>query len=188
MSDLHRRMLTTVVITVFGADRPGLVEAVSSCASAHGGNWLESRMLHLGGHFAGIARLEVDEGRRAELTAALRTLGSAGLSVIVHEAGVAPALPAPASAAAAGTAVTIELVGHDRPGIVREIAGALARQGVNVEDLATERTSAPMSGEPMFTARAEVLLPAGLDVAVLRRELERIAADLMVDLTVREGA
>jgi glycine cleavage system regulatory protein len=175
-------MLTTVVITVLGVDRPGIVEAVSSCASSNGGNWLESRMLHLGGHFAGIARLEVDDRRHAQLVAALRSLARNGLDVVVHEAGTPPAPTAPP-----GPAVTIELVGHDRPGIVREISGALARHGVNVEDLATERTSAPMSGEPMFTARAEVLLPPGLGVATLRHELEQIAADLMVDLAVREG-
>ena len=67
-------------------------------------------------------------------------------------------------------------------GIVRAISRALSARGVNVEELATERTSAPMSGEPIFQARATLTLPAGLEAATVRSDLEKIAADLMVDV------
>lgn len=173
-------MITTVVFTVFGADRPGLVEAVAGCVTAHGGNWLESRLLHLGGHFAGIVRAEIDDARHTELLAGLRGLERKGLHVIVHHSGDQGAVKA---ASAGGATARLEVMGHDRPGIVREIASALAARGVNVEELATERVSAPMTGDPMFVARAEVQLPAGLEPAVLRNALEKIAADLMVELT-----
>lgn len=174
-------MITTVVFTVFGADRPGLVEAVAGCVTGHGGNWLESRLLHLGGHFAGIVRAEIDEPRQTELLAALRGLEDKGLHVVVHHSGD-PAAASPASAAG-GLTAKLEVMGHDRPGIVREIASALAARGVNVEELATERVSAAMTGDPMFVARAEVQLPPGLEASVLRAALEKIAADLMVELT-----
>ena len=77
-------------------------------------------------------------------------------------------------------------MGHDRPGIVREISSALAARSVNVEELATERVSAPMTGDPMFVARAKVQLPSGLEAGTLRGALEKIAADLMVELTFSE--
>ena len=173
-------MITTVVFTVFGADRPGLVEAVAGCVTAHGGNWLESRLLHLGGHFAGIVRAEIDDARETELLAALRGLERKGLHVVVHHSGD---LDVTKAASAGGAMARLEIMGHDRPGIVREIASALAARGVNVEELATERISAPMTGDPMFVARAEVQLPAGLDPSVLRGALEKIAADLMVELS-----
>lgn len=173
-------MITTVVFTVFGADRPGLVEAVAGCVTAHGGNWLESRLLHLGGHFAGIVRAEVDDARHAELLAALRGLERRGLNVVVHHSGDSGVSNA---ASAGGAAARLEVMGHDRPGIVREISSALAARGVNVEELATERISAPMTGDPMFVARAGIQLPDGLEPAVLRGALEKIAADLMVELT-----
>jgi len=179
-SALDRVMITTVVFTVFGADRPGLVEAVAGCVTAHGGNWLESRLLHLGGHFAGIVRAEVDDARETELLAALRGLERKGLHVVVHHSGEQDVIQTPS---AAGASARLEIMGHDRPGIVREIASALAARGVNVEELATERISAPMTGDPMFVARAEVQLPAGLEPTVLRGALEKIAADLMVELT-----
>ena len=52
-------MQTTLVMTVIGADRTGLVEAVAKVVAEHGGNWLESRMCRLGGEFAGIVRVAV---------------------------------------------------------------------------------------------------------------------------------
>lgn len=179
-SGLIWSMITTVVFTVFGSDRPGLVEAVAGCVTAHGGNWLESRLLHLGGHFAGIVRAEIDEARHTELLAALRGLERKGLTIVVHHAGDRGLVQA---ASVSGASASLEVMGHDRPGIVREISSALAARGVNVEELATERVSAPMTGDPMFVARAEILLPPGLDAAVLRGALEKIAADLMVELT-----
>ncbi|MCB1106274.1 MAG: glycine cleavage system protein R, partial [Cephaloticoccus sp.] len=49
-------MLSNLVMTIIGPDRPGLVQLVATTLVDHGGNWLESRMGHLGGQFAGIIR------------------------------------------------------------------------------------------------------------------------------------
>jgi glycine cleavage system regulatory protein len=103
---------------------------------------------------------------------------------IVHHSG---GIDVTKSASVSGAAAKLEVIGHDRPGIVREISSALAARGVNVEELATERVSAAMTGDPMFVARAEILLPPGLEPAVLRTALEKIASDLMVELTFAES-
>jgi glycine cleavage system regulatory protein len=158
-----------------------LVESVAARVAAHGGNWLESRLLHLGGHFAGIVRVEVEEARLGELLIALRAEDGPELRIVVHDTR------GEAGPAAARATASLEVIGHDRPGIVRAISRVLAERGVNVEELATERTSAPMSGEPMFQARATIALPAGCDTSRLRGELEKIAADLMVDVRLTPG-
>lgn len=171
-------MLATLVMTVIGADRPGLVQMVAARVADHGGNWLESRMCHLGGQFAGILRVEVASERVDELVGALHRLEQQGLRVIVHaEGGTA--------VKAAGLVATLELVGQDRPGILRSVSGVLAAHGVNVEELASERVSAPMGGGTLFQARATVLVPSGVNVAAVRGDLEKIAADLMVDLKLQ---
>lgn len=168
-------MLSTLVMTVIGADRPGLVQLVAACVADHGGNWLESRMCRLGGQFAGILSVEVPAERADELTGALAKLESQGLRVIIHaeHAGIA---------AGKGTLAEIELVGHDRPGILRSVSSVLAKHGLNVEDLASERVSAPMGGGTLFQARATVLVPVDGNLAAVRADLEKIASDLMVDL------
>ena len=176
-------MLATLVLTVIGADRPGLVQLVSTRVADHGGNWLESRMCRLGGQFAGLLRVEVEELRRQELVNALLTLEVDGLRVIIHAGGAPGEASGEAEVAASrGSLVTVELVGTDRPGILRSVSGVFAAHGVNVEELASERENAPMGGGVLFKARATVLVPPQVKLSAVRADLEKIAADLMVDL------
>ena len=168
-------MLSTLVMTVIGPDRPGLVQLLAACVADRGGNWLESRMCRLGGQFAGVVRIEAPSERAEELRRALQRLEIEGLRVIVHP-GQEIVRPV------AGTLVTLELVGQDRPGILRQVAAVLAARGVNIEELASERVNAPMGGGVLFQAQATVLVPEAGHVAALRTDLEKIAADLMVDL------
>ena len=166
-------------MTVIGRDRPGLVESVASLVAKHNGNWLESRMSRLGGHFAGILRVELPENSMPALIAALTGLQASGLSIVVHPDE--PGAPAPAARLA-----ILEIVGQDQPGIVRQISHALASHGVNVEELETECASAAMSGEPLFKARANLAIPASASVPSLRAQLEKIAGDLIVNITFKE--
>jgi glycine cleavage system regulatory protein len=166
-----------LVLTLIGPDRPGIVEAIAEPIARHGGNWLESRMAHLAGKFAGILRIDVPEASAEALVQALRGLEASGLKLTIEggPAGAAGTPPRPMS---------LDLVGLDRPGIVREIARALAEHGVNIEELTTDRTTAPMSGELLFRSRASLSVPAQTDPAQLRERLERLAGDLMVQVTL----
>lgn len=181
--------MTDLVLTVIGADRPGLVEAVADVIASNGGNWLESRMAHLAGKFAGILRVEVPAEKAQKVLAALADLETRGLKVAGEPAGAAPgAADAAPVGEAGGRSLDLELVGLDRPGIVREISQLLANGGANVEELSTDRVSAAMSGEMLFVAKARVRLPSGADLASLRGALERLASDLMVEIRLVETA
>jgi glycine cleavage system regulatory protein len=171
--------MTDLVLTLIGPDRPGLVEAVAAVVASHGGNWLESRMARLAGKFAGILRIEVPSDKAAALQAALADLDARGLRVVGEPSGGA-------GEATPGRTLDLELVGLDRPGIVREISQLLANSGANVEELATDRTSAPMSGEMLFQAKARVRLPSNADLSTLRAALERLASDLMIEIRLVE--
>lgn len=172
------RMFKNLVMTVIGADRPGLVEMIATQVAEHGGNWLESRMCRLGGQFAGIVRVDVPVEQAGALVAALQALEARGLTV-------APVDTIGSTQAPAGTAAVVEVVGQDRPGILREVSRVLAAHGVNVEDLASGCEPAPMDAGMIFRANANVIVPPGVTLAVVRAELERIAADLLVDVTLR---
>lgn len=167
-------MKTSLILTLIGPDRPGLVSAVSARASQCGANWMESRMAHLAGQFAGVVRLEVNPAGLDALEVALRGLEAEGLRVAIARG--APHV------AAEVRRVCLDLVGHDRPGIVREISTVLARNGVSIEALETGCESASMSAEALFRARAELAVPATCDLAAIRADLEALANELMVDL------
>ena len=170
-------MAIPLVITLVGADRTGLVESVARVVAEHGGNWLESRMCRLGGEFAGILRVEIAAEKKSALLAALKNIS--GLNVVIQPTQSAVA-------ATSGRQTKLEIVGSDRPGIVREITSALARANVNVEEFFSELVSAPMSGETLFKASARLQLPERCDLAALKRDLEKIAADLLVDVSFAE--
>jgi glycine cleavage system regulatory protein len=167
----------TLVLTLLGRDRAGLVELVAQTLTDHGANWLDSRMSRLGGRFAGILMVEVAQEQSISLTTALRALESHGLSVAVEDAG---------AAVQEGRRMKLSLLGQDRPGIVRQISEALAARRVNVEELATGTRSAPMSGDLLFHAEASLLVPPEVSAIELGRALESLAADLMVDLSLVE--
>ena len=172
-------MQVPLVMTIIGPDRTGLVESVARVVAGHGGNWLESRMCRLGGEFAGILRIELPVEKRQLLLDALQALQGRGLTVVVRPDKTA-------ASATPGRQTKLEIVGHDRPGIVREITSALARANVNVEEFSSECVSAPMSGETLFKAAARLQLPDGCDNAALKKDLEKIAADLLVDVSFAE--
>ncbi len=171
-------MPTSLVITVVGPDRPGLVESLSRVINEHGGNWTRSRMAHLAGQFAGMLHVTLPGAQADVLKTALESLAGDSLQVVIARDDSGPDTPA----SPASLPLTLELVGQDRTGIVREISHILSEHGINVEELATECESAPMSGEMLFRAQATLSAPPGADLDALRTDLEAIAHDLMVEL------
>ena len=172
-------MPTSLVLTIVGPDRPGLVNLISDRATAHGANWLESRMANLAGQFAGIVLLQVPDAKAEAFAMSLADLEAEGLRVTTSRGED--------RAAGGMRRLSLELVGQDRPGIVRDISGVLARHGVSIDELVTDCVSGSMSGETLFRASAQLRVPAGVGTHALRRTLEDLANDLMVDVILDEG-
>lgn len=166
-----------LVITLLGPDRPGIVASVAAVVAEHGGNWMESRMVHLGGQFAGLVRAQVPAHASDELRQAIEGLAQKGLRFTIEDATETEATPA-------GRTVRLELVTPDRPGILREVSRILAHHGLNVEELATEFVAAPWSGELLFKANLAVTAPVDLDTDALRDALEETSAGMMLDVSV----
>ncbi|MEP7048616.1 MAG: ACT domain-containing protein [Ilumatobacteraceae bacterium] len=171
--------MATLVLTVVGDDRPGLVDSISGAIRAHGGNWERSQMARLGGKFAGIVQVQVPDAGADELRSALAALGDQGLLVVaVDQTDIEPA--------ADGHRFTLALVGTDRPGLVHSVSAALAAIGASIEELVTDTTSAPMSGGSLFEATVTVVLPPSLGIDEVRTQLEALADHLMVDIEFTE--
>ena len=162
--------MASLILTVIGPDRPGLVRALAQSVAAHGGSWLESRMARLGGQFAGIVLVEAPDS----LLDDLRALENEGLRIVVQTGS--------ATAAQTGERLAVEVVGNDRPGIVRDVARVLAEHGVNIEELTTDVVSGSFSGETLFRATALVRAPDAASVAAIRTGLEFLGNEMMVDI------
>ena len=170
--------MSALVLTVIGDDRPGLVSAVSAVVSARGASWEQSQMARLGGKFAGILLVDVPEGQTSALTEDLRALEAEGLHVSVEPAGE----PAEDEVAR----LRLDLLGADRSGIVAEISAALADRGVGIEELSTGVREAPMAGGMLFEASAVLAAPPTVGGDELRRVLEALADELMVEISLSD--
>lgn len=171
-------MSQILILSFVADDRRGLVEKLSEAVSEADGNWLESRMAHLAEKFAGIARVEVADDKVQQLKMSLKALEADGIHLIVEEAM--------AAGPQAGVALTLDLVGSDHPGIVKDIAHCLAEHGVSIEEMETDIRAAPMGGGILFHAQLKVRGPVDLDEDDLRGELERLSAALMIDIVLSE--
>jgi glycine cleavage system regulatory protein len=169
-----------LVLTLIGNDRPGLVEDLARAVSEHGGSWESGRMARLAGCFAGILEVQVPNDRAAELFKVLHGLEGRGLRLVVEDSTGSPR-------AEEFRALRLELVGQDRPGIIHEISATLASSGVNVVELSTRTSPAPMSGEKLFSASALLHHPLSESVVALRENIEKLAEDLMVEITVSDA-
>jgi glycine cleavage system regulatory protein len=165
-------MNVSLVMTVLAPDRTGIVKRLSEMVADHGGNWLESRMARMSGQFAGILRIECDETSVDALVAVLEALSSEGISVQVKREA--------SSDIPKRVQLTLDVVGNDRPGIVKALSAAIASAGANVEDLHTALESAPMSGHPLFHAKGVVSLPNDLSSEALIESIESLGEDLSV--------
>ena len=172
-------MMTSIVLTVIGPDKPGLVELLAQTVTNHHGNWLESGMSRLAGKFAGILIVEAPTEHSDDLITALSALEQQGLKITAESSATDTTAQTPLS-------FTIDLIGHDKPGIVRDIASALAQRKVNVERLNTELVSGSMSAELLFKAQVELSAGEDLDIDELQEALEAIASDLMVDISLNK--
>jgi glycine cleavage system regulatory protein len=169
---------TSFIITFIGDDRPGLVEELSAVITDHGGNWQESRLQQLAGKFAGLVSVSLPGDRGEELRNAMKALAPKGLSVKVT------AIESLKSDTPPGRTIRLAIVGPDRPGIVREISAALAEQHINVVDMHSDVSSAPMSAEAMFSASVEAQVAEQSDLDELQDKLEDIANQMLVDVNM----
>lgn len=166
-----------LVLTVFAPDKAGQVERIAQCIAEHNGNWMESRVSRMAGQFAGIVRVAVAAESYDELVGALKKLAEQGIRVVISNIGMEDSCT--------WKPIAMELVGNDRPGIVRDITQLLSEQGVNLESLITDVRPAPMSSEPLFHAEAILAVPLTLPLEQLQKRLEALADDLMVELVLR---
>ncbi len=173
-------MTSSLVLTFVSHDKPGLVSAISEKIAAAEGNWLESRLARLAGEFAGIVLISVPDANAAGLTAALHSLEEDGLRITVARTTTAqPEL--------SYRTLELELLGQDRPGIVRDVTHALSQLGANIEEFSSSIESAPFTGETMFRAAARLRVPEGITTENVRKILERLTEEMMVDLSGSES-
>ena len=170
---------TSLVVSIVGADRHGIVSLLADRAQRFGANWAASRLTRLATEFAGTVHFEVPRENADALANALRSLESSGLQIVIARSDGATVPDSLRS-------VELELVGEDRLGIVSRLTKILAERSVSIESIHTEIIRSGVSGKQTFKIEAHLLVPVALSVDALRLELGTLASEMMVDIALGE--
>lgn len=170
-------MHVSLVITILGADRPGLVNLISEVIEEHQGSWSESRMAHLAGKFAGILQISIPEDNIKSLSTALEKLQTKELRILL-ETAQASQKPAPTKT------LNIEVLCQDRLGIINDVTEALSKLNVNIEELDSTVKEASMSGGMLFSAELTLGLPEGIGANDVEDSLGKLSDQLMIDINL----
>ncbi|WP_394730535.1 glycine cleavage system protein R [Altererythrobacter sp. GH1-8] len=167
------------VLTVTGSDRPGLTSELSQAVLAADGNWKEGHLSRLGGLYVGSVLVEIDTSKRELLEQAIARIDG-GLEVRIF--------PAESDGETAGSLLLFELVGQDRPGIIKEVSAVLANLGANIESLSSGEEMGAWGGEHLFRAEVLAILPDGVTPEEGQAALEAISSEIMVDFSFENPA
>ncbi|GAB4440346.1 MAG: amino acid-binding protein [Anaerolineae bacterium] len=172
-------MKNHLVVTLSGPDRVGLVEEITEVLVRYQGNVEMSRMARLGGEFAILMLVAIPEEQFDALRQGLRGLRDEGYKVTTS-----PTERGYATRYAGWMPYQVKVTGADHEGIIYDIARHLANKGINIETMDTSTVNAPMSGTPLFTMSAIVVVPPDLPFTEWRADLEHTGNTLNVDTEV----
>jgi len=165
--------MKSFIITAIGSDRPGIVSEMTSLIATYGGNVEESRMSKMGSDFAIIMLVRVLGKYNDSLEVALNSV--ADLAISIKETQGHERL---------NNKYKISLNGADNEGIVNVLSKYFADNLINISEMETNISSAPMSGTPLFNLSAYIVLPEKLKEKNIRKELETIAQKLSVEISL----
>jgi glycine cleavage system transcriptional repressor len=165
-------------VTAVGADRPGIVAAVTGVFLEHGCNLEDTSMTILRGHFAMMLVVAAPDGLAQRALEDALAGPAADLDLVVAVRAIDDGVPSSPE----GDAWTVSVYGADRPGIVNRVASLLADNGVNIVDLSTRVIGD--ADRPVYAMILEVTLPGGADAVALQTRLADLAADLGVECSL----
>lgn len=168
----------TVVVTLIGPDRIGIVQTISQAVSRHDANWLNSSMANLAGQFAGILEIEVNPEQRDALLDSLNAIDESSLQIQT----ASPVL----AGSQAQRQVTLELLTQDHPGIVHQITRALTTLSLSIEELKTSTENAPMAGGTLFRAIAVLNIPDNMSSDKIQDLQHELSQSLMADVAISD--
>ena len=164
--------MKNLIITAIGSDRPGIVSELSGIISTHGGNVEESRMTRLGSDFAIIMLVLVSTDWEESLEVALQSINDLTISTKVTQS----------QEIEESNNYQIDLNGADNEGIVKVLSKYLAEKSINILEMETHISQAPISGTPLFNLNTSVSIPIDVEEKNIQSELTQIAQKLGVEI------
>jgi glycine cleavage system transcriptional repressor len=172
--------MNSLLISAVGSGRPGIVSERSGAITSHGGNIEKSRMTRLGSDFTIIMLVMVDSKWEESLVVALQAIKE--LSITTKGTKPNTVIAGENCKDTAGENCQISLSGADNEGIVTVLSKYLKEKSINIIEMDTHISQAPISGSPLFNLNASVSIPGEVDGRDIQSDLSQIAQDLGVEI------
>ena len=169
--------MNNLIISSIGSDRPGIVSELSSIITSHGGNVEESRMTRLGSDFAVLMLVSVSQDWQESLEVALQAINE--LTIITKHTQM--------KEESDGIQCQIDLSGADNEGIVKVLSKYLSGKFINILEMQTHLSNAPITGTPLFNLKTITAIPENLNISDIQFDLTQIAQQLGVEITVNQS-
>ena len=177
--------MNSLIISAVGSDRPGIISEISGVITSHGGNIEKSRMTRLGSDFTIIMLVMVDSKWEESLVVALQAIKE--LSITTRGTEPNTVITGENYQVTAGENCQISLSGADNEGIVKVLSRYLAGKSINILEMETHISNAPVTGAPLFNLLATIIISDNIDLAEIQSDLTLIAQKLGVEITVNQS-
>ena len=174
--------MNSLIISAVGSDRPGIVSEISGVITSHGGNIKKSRMTRLGSDFTIIMLVMVDSKWEESLVVALQAIKELSITTKGTEPNTVIAGENCKDKDTAGEDCQISLSGADNEGIVKVLSKYLEEKSINIIEMNTHISQAPISGSPLFNLSASVSIPGEVDGRDIQSDLSQISQELGVEI------
>ena len=81
-----------------------------------------------------------------------------------------------------GKNIDLEIIGHDKPGIVHKLSSLLVANNATINALESEVFDAPMTGEKLFQSNVTVCLENTDKLDELCEEIEKLGIELVINI------
>jgi glycine cleavage system transcriptional repressor len=169
------------VMTAFSKDRPGIVADITEVIYENGCNLEDSTMTSMLDEFA-IILLFTGKGDSLEdqlLKDCRRLEREKGITAFIRSVEAREK-----EKQIKFFKKTIKAEGIDQTGIVFKVSRFLAKNNINIENLASRRFTSPESGTPLYFMEIKVQVPEKISIELLEKGLSQVGEELNLEISV----
>ena len=167
--------MSNLILTAISNDRPGIVSEISSAIIKHDGNIEDSRMIRLGSDFVITMLISIDPEKMKILDISLKSLNEYSITTKCTELYNSNI-----------NTYQVDLTGADNEGIMNVLSKYLADKTINILEMDTYISTAPMSGTQLFNLFAKISIPGNIKHQEIQTDLKKISYKLGVDIDLKK--
>ena len=158
--------MVKLIINTYGEDQPGLVRNISEIIYSLNGNILESKMVKLENIFTIIMAIEIPKINKLTLENKIKSINGLSSTVnILHSLNINKKF----------NKYIFSLDCIDSEGIINYFTSFFNKEKINIEEMNTTLTNAPITGSLLFNLDSVISIPQRLDLDKLKSMLDLLS-------------